>query len=260
MARQERPLTRPDDPVQAFAAELRLLRDQAGTPKYLQMARQTGKSRTALAEAAGGDHLPTWETVAAFVAACGADPGDWLGRWEILHDKVKGGSRSSLSPPATTRPDGVAVPAIQRASSAEILIRLWQEQRDQARQLENQRALFCGLIIGLAAAFTAAAAVAPTSLVAMISKTAVVVAGLFGALVSAKFYERHQMHMTGAATIRSRLHELFPDLGIEPDWADSRSRHQRRYRRLYHLRLHHMWVALNLLVALMGLVYLVMSA
>jgi hypothetical protein len=82
MGRPERPLDPEAGPVQAFAGALRALRQDAGNPKYLQMQRQTGRSRTALAEAAGGDHLPTWETAEAYVRACGGDVAEWRARWE----------------------------------------------------------------------------------------------------------------------------------------------------------------------------------
>jgi hypothetical protein len=89
MGRPERPLDPGAGPVQAFASELRKLRQQAGSPKYLQMQRRTGRSRTALAEAAGGDHLPTWETVEAYVRACGEDPARWRARWAQAGDAVR---------------------------------------------------------------------------------------------------------------------------------------------------------------------------
>lgn len=101
MPRPERPLNPSQNPVHAFAAELRMLRDRAGQPKYLQMARATGRSRTSLAEAAGGDHLPTWETVAAFVRACRGDENEWRIRWEqagALVEHVRGAG-------ATPRPE-----------------------------------------------------------------------------------------------------------------------------------------------------------
>lgn len=87
--RQPRPIDPDAGPVPAFATQLRQLRDQAGNPKYLQMARTSGRSRTALAEAAGGDHLPTWETVAAFVTACKGDVPAWRGKWEQVRDQVR---------------------------------------------------------------------------------------------------------------------------------------------------------------------------
>lgn len=94
MARTERPLDSLAGQPQAFAAELR---EQAGNPRYLQMARQSGKSRTALAEAAGGDHLPTWETVEAFVRACGGEPAQWRVRRERVRDEVRDGRRPTAA-------------------------------------------------------------------------------------------------------------------------------------------------------------------
>ncbi|MBF6169109.1 helix-turn-helix domain-containing protein [Streptomyces gardneri] len=88
MPRSERPLDPSSGPIHAFAADLRRLRARAGNPKYLQMARLSGRSRTALSEAAGGDHLPTWETTEAFVKACGGDVGTWLTKWEQVQEQV----------------------------------------------------------------------------------------------------------------------------------------------------------------------------
>jgi len=89
MGRPERPLDPRAGPIQAFASELRKLRQEAGSPKYLQMQRRTGRSRTALAEAAGGDHLPTWDTVEAYVRACGGDLAQWRARWAQARDAIR---------------------------------------------------------------------------------------------------------------------------------------------------------------------------
>jgi WD40 repeat protein len=81
--------------------QLRALRVDAGSPKYLQMARRTGRSRTALAEAAGGDHVPQWETVEAYVRACGGDPTEWIARWEQARAAASRNARGA--PPAPHR-------------------------------------------------------------------------------------------------------------------------------------------------------------
>jgi len=86
MPRPERTLDPAANPVHAFAAALRELRERAGNPTYLKMARATGKSRTALAEAAGGDHIPRWETVEAYVRACDSSPDEWRAKWEALQE------------------------------------------------------------------------------------------------------------------------------------------------------------------------------
>jgi len=53
------------------------------------MQRLTGRSRTSLAEAAGGDHLATWETVGAYVRACGGDLTTWERRWTDTRDALR---------------------------------------------------------------------------------------------------------------------------------------------------------------------------
>lgn len=87
------------DPQRRPLRRLRKLWEEASRPTFLQMARKTGKSRTAMAEAAGGDHLPSWETVAAFVTACGGQPSEWRARWESTRD-----AGASIGQQAT-RPD-----------------------------------------------------------------------------------------------------------------------------------------------------------
>lgn len=82
MGRPERPLDPAAGPAQAFANELRSSREAAGRPKYSTLAQRTGRSQTALSEAAGGQRLPSWETVEAFVRGCGDDPAAWRARWE----------------------------------------------------------------------------------------------------------------------------------------------------------------------------------
>jgi len=91
MGRSERSLGNLETPAEIFAAELRQLREQAGNPTYLRMHRACGKirSKTALSEAAGGDHLPTWETVEAYVTALKANPADWRRRWEDAQDQER---------------------------------------------------------------------------------------------------------------------------------------------------------------------------
>ena len=84
MGRPERPLDPAAGPVQAFASQLRDLREAAGRPKYSTLAQRTGRSQTALSEAAGGQRLASWETVEAFVRGCGADPAEWRSRWEAV--------------------------------------------------------------------------------------------------------------------------------------------------------------------------------
>ncbi|WP_239134475.1 nSTAND1 domain-containing NTPase [Rugosimonospora africana] len=64
-----------------FAADLRRLREKAGSPPYRELARRAHYSSTTLADAAGGRRLPSLSVTRAYVRACGGDPSGWEARW-----------------------------------------------------------------------------------------------------------------------------------------------------------------------------------
>ena len=99
MPRPQRDLDPNGGPIVEFARDLRALRARAGTPKFTTMAHRTGRSKTALADAAGGQHLPRWETVEDFVRACDADPAPWHDRWLAL----RSGEGAPPAPPPPPR-------------------------------------------------------------------------------------------------------------------------------------------------------------
>ncbi|MGO1049013.1 nSTAND1 domain-containing NTPase [Crossiella sp. CA198] len=81
MPRPERPLDPAAGPIQRFAGELRVLRQQAGNPSYRELARRAHFSMATLAQAARGDRLPSLAVTRAYVRACGGVEQDWEQRW-----------------------------------------------------------------------------------------------------------------------------------------------------------------------------------
>lgn len=81
MPRPERPLDPGAGPVERFAADLRGLRSDAGSPTYRELAVRANYSATVLADAAGGTRLPTLAVALAYAQACGADRAEWERRW-----------------------------------------------------------------------------------------------------------------------------------------------------------------------------------
>jgi transcriptional regulator with XRE-family HTH domain len=79
--RRENPVDPTAGPLARFAAELRKLRSQAGSPTYRVMAKRTGQGASTLSQAAAGDRLPTLPVVLAYVRACGGDVEQWETRW-----------------------------------------------------------------------------------------------------------------------------------------------------------------------------------
>ncbi|MET1071948.1 MAG: helix-turn-helix transcriptional regulator, partial [Umezawaea sp.] len=75
----------PDDgPLTEFAAQLRNLRKEAGSPPYRQLARRAHFSSSALSDAAGGRRLPSLDITLAYVRACGGDDEVWQSRWHAV--------------------------------------------------------------------------------------------------------------------------------------------------------------------------------
>lgn len=85
-----------------FAADLRRLREKAGSPTYRELARRAHYSAATLSQAAGGQKLPTLPVTLAYVRACGADPVEWEERWHEAMaeaaEPVPAGSDESPAP------------------------------------------------------------------------------------------------------------------------------------------------------------------
>lgn len=88
MARRERQIDPDGGALARFAVDLRMLREGAGRPTYRQLAARTGYSVTALAEAAGGQRLPSLPVTLAFVAVCSGDQTVWRQRWQQVADEL----------------------------------------------------------------------------------------------------------------------------------------------------------------------------
>jgi hypothetical protein len=87
MPRPERPVD-PSWPLASFANGLRALRRERGI-KYRQMSRRTNYCVSALAGAASGRYLPTWEVTRAFVTACDGPVEQWRERWHAARVTVR---------------------------------------------------------------------------------------------------------------------------------------------------------------------------
>lgn len=132
--------------MQAFGSELRGLREAAGRPKYAVLAQRSGRSQTALSEAAGGQQFPTWETVEAFVRACNGDVVHWRRRWSDTAAAIGSTSQepdSAPNPMTAPKPPGrvrillaaaVAVAAITGAAIA-----LWPSASDERATTGTQQ-------------------------------------------------------------------------------------------------------------------------
>jgi hypothetical protein len=84
--RAERPLE--NGPLRDFAAGLRQLRIDAGSPTYRELSLRAHYSASVLSDAANGRRLPTLAVTMAYVTACGGDMAEWEARWRALTEPV----------------------------------------------------------------------------------------------------------------------------------------------------------------------------
>ena len=87
MPRRERPLDQGESGLLQFAADLRRLRERAGSPTYRELSRRAHYSAAALSEAAGGRKLPSLAVTRAYAKACAADPDEWERRFAALMER-----------------------------------------------------------------------------------------------------------------------------------------------------------------------------
>ncbi len=295
VGRREKTLDRNGEAATELALELRMLRHAADLT-YRQLSSCTRFSTSTLQDALAGHRMPTIQVTLAIVAACGGDTAVWQQYWHDLRI-TPAGQASTISPPSITatrasslsrlsHPDdtqpgdssqqvpgadgnaclqGANAPSsrggdIPELPGADILLQMWQEQRTQARQSENQRAVFTAITVTLAVVAFTVVEPRRTEPAMLWLTVPIALLGAFGALSSLKYYERHQMHMTEAQGLRRQISELMPHLFLEDNWASSRAAHSQRYRLLYRVRVHHLWAAIHLIVAITGIVVSIIIA
>jgi hypothetical protein len=84
MGRREQTLDPDGGQLEAFAYDLRQLRQAAGGLSYRQLSRRAGYSVSVLWSAARGRDLPTLPVLLAYVGACGGERDAWERRWQEL--------------------------------------------------------------------------------------------------------------------------------------------------------------------------------
>ncbi|MGW4944493.1 hypothetical protein ACWEOZ_23210 [Actinoplanes sp. NPDC004185] len=139
------------------------------------------------------------------------------------------------------------------ADRTDILMQQWQSRWDQIRHSETQRAALTNMVLVLAAAglgFIAQKGFRPSVL--MVSG-ALILLGVFGALASAKFYERFRLHLREASEMRRKLDDSFPDLGLAESASNTWGSQVAEFPFLSKVPLYGIWILLHTGIAIIGL-------
>jgi len=136
--------------------------------------------------------------------------------------------------------------------SKSVILEYWKDQRAQARHTETQRATFTNIILIVAAAMLGFVAQKGFHESCLALTVTIIFLGLFGAVTSAKYYERYNVHIEQAIrfseVLTAQEQEYDHEKILDPVRIDHASRN-----RLERLRLNKLWIAFNLIVAFIGL-------
>ena len=146
----------------------------------------------------------------------------------------------------------------------DVLQKFYVEHATQARQHETLRDRSTALMVTISAALGGFLGsnfqridAAPFKAVA----TLVVALGVFGALVSYKHYERNRMHVRIVGALRHRVNaELKKLTGLDNEvlMSEARSGHEAEFA-FHRVRTYSLWIAINLAVAVVGMVLILIK-
>ncbi|WP_406007630.1 hypothetical protein OG440_16820 [Streptomyces sp. NBC_00637] len=140
------------------------------------------------------------------------------------------------------------------ADESDVLLELLKGQREEARQMENQRAALTNIVIVVTAAtlgfLTQQGGLSASSLGLTLPLCAL---GTFGALASAKYGERWAVHSGLAKRLRLELGARHPGLRLHVLIADNQAEHRTKFPRMLKLKIWVLWVVLHAAIGAGGL-------
>lgn len=136
----------------------------------------------------------------------------------------------------------------------DLLWGMYQENTTQARHHEGQRQAVTAIVISLAGALLTIVGLDKTVTLADLPLSCfLVLLGLWGALFSAKQYERTTLHTERARRYRDALDESVPDAYLKVLKQQADDDHNKKWPWLHDTRLFWFWISIHLVVSLVGL-------
>ncbi|MEU8076480.1 hypothetical protein AB0B31_13630 [Catellatospora citrea] len=138
------------------------------------------------------------------------------------------------------------------ADRAEILLVMWKDHREQARQHENQRGIMTNVLVLLSAAVVAMIAqlgLQPDAIPLTVTLMAV---GSYGAVAAAKYYERFSASSAQCHHILTQLDDTEPTLHLVADRLEAKQRQRMEFKVTSRLNLSHVWLVLFVLLVVAG--------
>lgn len=139
-------------------------------------------------------------------------------------------------------------------TEVEILLAYSQEDWEQRRQSENQRATITNFIITIASAILIYIVEKGLSTQQLPLTIFLIPLGIFGAVAVSKLYERGEYHMASTQAWRKRVDELYPKAQLLNLRNQAKEAHAKKFGMVIRewVRLHSIWASINLVIALIG--------
>jgi hypothetical protein len=146
------------------------------------------------------------------------------------------------------------------AKESDVLWGLYLDQVEQGRHHESMRATVTNLILTISAGAAGVIALDqridksdfPLSLF-------IVLAGVVGAMMAVKHYERVQFHTQRSRVFRRELERLLPETKLNSLIREADNIHNEKWKRVSQFKLSNLWVGLQIGISLFGVILLVIA-
>ena len=139
------------------------------------------------------------------------------------------------------------------ADDSDVLLKFFEEDWRQVRQEENQRTAFSNIVFLIASAVLGILSQSGLNRASLPLTVLMIMLGIFGGIASEKLYERSKLHMELAWAWRRRLYELHPEIQLDRMIGEAVEINRKRFPRLTRIHLHHVWLILDLFIAVAGI-------
>lgn len=153
------------------------------------------------------------------------------------------------------------------SKDTELLMMIAQEHWEEMRHAENQRATITNLLIAIAALGTGFVTITGLSAYTLFFGALLMLLGIYGSVMTAKLYERHQFDQKRLDYWYKRLDELNPEAQFLALRELADSEHHQKFvgilpkplRFVTKIHTHQLWLSLHVGIALIGLGILVVT-
>lgn len=142
------------------------------------------------------------------------------------------------------------------ADTTDILMSMIEENWNQIRHSEDQRATITNLIIIIVSVIHGVLTQTGFTKNVLPLTLFLIILGLYGIVITAKLYERTQMLVNRARKYRHRLNELLPEAHVELLKKAADEEHFKRFPIISKkIRLSRLWLALHGMIVILGIIY-----